>query len=74
MVIDKRDRMDRFALNDGPIPDLSHVKIRASVSCFFEIVVQGNIKQTELICEVSIGHKHSGNEGTRQTCVPRALT
>lgn len=48
MVIDKCDRMNRFALNDGPIPDLSHVEIRATVSCFFEIVVQGNIKQTEL--------------------------
>jgi len=48
MVIDKRDRMDRFALNDGPIPDLSHVEIRATVPCFFEIVVQGNVKQTEL--------------------------
>ena len=48
MVIDKRDRMDRFALNDGPIPDLSHVEIGTTVACFFEIVVQGNIKQTEL--------------------------
>ena len=48
MVIDERDRMDRFALNNGPIPNLSHVKIRATVPCFLEIVVQGNIKHTEL--------------------------
>ena len=48
MVINKRDRMDRFALNDGPIPDFSHVEIIATVSCFLEIVVQRNVKETEL--------------------------
>jgi hypothetical protein len=48
MVINKSDRVDRFALNDGPIPDRSHVEIIAPVPCFFKIVVQGNVKETEL--------------------------
>jgi hypothetical protein len=51
MVIDKRDSMDRFALNDGAIPDPSHIEIIATVSRFLEIVVQGNVKETELCIE-----------------------
>ena len=66
MVIDKCDKTDRFALNDGSIPDLSYIEIRATVPCFFEIVVQENVKETELGIRGSIDE--------RRTCGLRAST
>ena len=77
MVINKCDSVDRLPLDDGPIPDRPHVESGATIPCFFEVVVQGDIEQTELHVyqyEAGVFGERSQDEGTRRTCVPRALT
>jgi hypothetical protein len=45
--------MDRFTLHNGPVPDRPHVIIIPPVSGFLEVIVQRDIKQTELMGEKS---------------------
>lgn len=48
MVINECNSMDRLPLHKSPIPDRSHIEIRPTISCFFEIIVEGNIHHAEL--------------------------